>query len=197
MAMIKPLLPQRRVDQAIKNFLINPHGRSHTTLNLCGGSCVQLLIYRSKVTAYLNDTKKVYPLGFYYSEDLETDPEIDYPAPPSPFYTYDTLLDLAKQKKQEVDAKKKGKSESKFALPDFLPDNSVKIIQVKAPKIETSTPVSNPEPIEVSEENEPTSPPPKKPNKNELKESLERRLRILDLKIEREEILNQLATIDL
>lgn len=145
----------------------------------------------------MNDTKKVYPLGFYYSEDLETDPEIDYPAPPSPFYTYDTLLDLAKQKKQEVDAKKKGKSESKFALPDFLPDNSVKIIQVKAPKIETSTPVSNPEPIEVSEENEPTSPPPQKPNKNELKESLERRLRILDLKIEREEILNQLATIDL
>lgn len=195
MAMIKPLLPQRRVDQAIKNFLINPHGRSHTTLNLCGGSCVQLLIYRSKVTAYLNDTKKVYPLGFYYSEDLETDPEIDYPAPPSPFYTYDTLLDLAKQKKQEVDAKKKGKSESKFALPDFLPDNSVKIIQVKAPKIETSTPVSNPAPIEVSEENEPTSPPPQKPNKNDLKESLERRLRILDLKIEREEILNQLAAL--
>ena len=117
MAMIKPLLPQRRVDQAIKNFLINPHGRSHATLNLCGGSCVQLLIYRSKVTAYLNDAQKVYPLGFYYSEDLETDPEIDYPTPPSPFYTYDTLLDLAKRKKQEIDAKKKSKAGLKYAAP--------------------------------------------------------------------------------
>lgn len=194
MAMMKPLLPQRRVDQAIKNFLINPHGRSHTTLNLCGGSCVQLVIYRSKVTAYLNDTKKVYPLGFYYSEDLETDPEIDYPAPPSPFYTYDTLLDLAKQKKQEVDAKKKAKAGLNITnLPDFLPDNDVKIIQIKATKSETSTPVSNPEPIEVSEEKEPTSPPPSETTKNELKESLERRLRILDLKIEREEVLSQLA----
>lgn len=194
MAMMKPLLPQRRVDQAIKNFLINPHGRSHTTLNLCGGSCVQLVIYRSKVTAYLNDTKKVYPLGFYYSEDLETDPEIDYPAPPSPFYTYDTLLDLAKQKKQEVDAKKKAKTGLNISnLAEFASDNDVKIIQIKAPKSETSTPVSNPEPIEVSEEKEPTSPPPSETTKNELKESLERRLRILDLKIEREEVLSQLA----
>lgn len=195
MAMIKPLLPQRRVDQAIKNFLINPHGRSHTTLNLCGGSCVQLLIYKSKVTAYLNDTKKVYPLGFYYSEDLETDPEIDYPAPPSPFYTYDTLLDLAKQKKQEVDAKKKGKSESKFTLPDFLPNDSVKIIQVKAPKIESPESTENLEPAEVPEKIEPSPEPVSKPTKNDLKESLERRLRILDLKIEREEILNQLAAL--
>ena len=196
MSFIKPLLPQRRVDQAIKNFLINSHGKNHTSLSLCGGSCVQLLIYRSKVRAYLNDNTKIYPLGFYYSEDLETDPEINYPAPPSPFYTYDTLLDLAKQKKQELDAKRKTKMKSKITnLPDFLPDDGVKIIQVKAPKIETSTPVSNPAPIEVSEENEPTSPPPQKPNKNDLKESLERRLRILDLKIEREEILNQLAAL--
>lgn len=194
MSFIKPLLSQRRVDQAIKNFIINPYGRSHATLNLCGGSCVQLVIYRSKVTAYLNDTKKVYPLGFYYSEDLETDPEIDYPAPPSPFYTYDTLLDLAKRKKQEIDAKKKSKAGLNITnLPDFLPDNDVKIIQVKAPKSETSTPVSNPEPIEVSEEKEPTSPPPAETSNKELKESLERRLRILDLKIEREEILSQLA----
>ena len=92
MSFIKPLLPQRRVDQVIKNFLINSHGRSHATLNLCGGSCVQLLIYRSKVTAYLNDAQKVYPLGFYYSEDLETDPEINYQMPPAPFYTYDEII---------------------------------------------------------------------------------------------------------
>lgn len=194
MAMTKPLLPQRRVDQAIKNFLINPHGRSHATLNLCGGSCVQLVIYRSKVTAYLNDTKKVYPLGFYYSEDLETDPEIDYPAPPSPFYTYDTLLDLAKRKKQEIDAKKKSKAGLNITnLPDFLPDNDVKILQVKASKIESPEPTSNSESIEVSEEKKPSPEPVSKPTKNELKESLERRLRILDLKIEREEILSQLA----
>lgn len=194
MAMTKPLLPQRRVDQAIKNFLINPHGRSHATLNLCGGSCVQLVIYRSKVTAYLNDTKKVYPLGFYYSEDLETDPEIDYPAPPSPFYTYDTLLDLAKRKKQEVDAKKKAKTGLNISnLPDFLPDNDVKIIQVKAPIIESPEPHSNSELIEVSEKKEPTPAPVSKLTNKELKESLERRLRILDLKIEREEILSQLA----
>lgn len=194
MAMMKPLLPQRRVDQAIKNFLINLHGRSHTTLNLCGGSCVQLVIYRSKVTAYLNDTKKVYPLGFYYSEDLETDPEIDYPAPPSPFYTYDTLLDLAKQKKQEVDAKKKAKTGLNISnLAEFASDNGVKIIQVKAPTIESPEPISNQEPIEVSEKKEPTPAPVSKLTNNELKESLERRLRILDLKIEREEILSQLA----
>ena len=196
MSFIKPLLPQRRVDQVIKNFLINPHGRSHASLNLCGGSCVQLLIYRSKVTAYLNDAQKVYPLGFYYSEDLETDPEIDYPTPPSPFYTYDTLLDLAKRKKQEIDAKKKSKAGLNISnLPDFLPDNDVKIIQVKAPTIESPEPISNQEPIEVSEKKEPTPAPVSKLTNNELKESLERRLRILDLKIEREEILSQLAAL--
>ena len=194
MSFIKPLLPQRRVDQVIKNFLINSHGRSHATLNLCGGSCVQLLIYRSKVTAYLNDAQKVYPLGFYYSEDLETDPEIDYPTPPSPFYTYDTLLDLAKRKKQEIDAKKKSKAGLNITnLPDFLPDNDVKIIQVKAPTIESPEPISNQEPIEVSEKKEPTPAPVSKLTNNELKESLERRLRILDLKLEREEVLSQLA----
>lgn len=69
----------------------------------------------------------------------------------------------------------------------------MKIIQVKAPTIESPEPISNQEPIEVSEKKEPTPAPVSKLTNNELKESLERRLRILDLKIEREEILSQLA----
>ena len=64
-----------------------------------------------------------------------------------------------------------------------------------APSTQVKAAPLKPESIEVSEKKESVLASPKTNANDDLKESLNRRLRLLDLKIEREEILNQLAAL--
>lgn len=138
-------------------------------------------------------------LGYYYSEDLETDPEINYQMPPTPFYTYDEIL-------------KRGEEVRLHGVPlddnDFSQVTNVSVTRptpkigrpkVKrqllepAPSTQVKSAALKPESIGISEKKETVSSSPKTNENDDFKESLKRRLRLLDLKIEREEILNQLA----
>lgn len=122
--------------------------------------------------------------------------------PPSPFYTYDEIL-------------KRGEEVRQIGVPlddnDFSQVTNVNVTRptprigrpkVKRPLLEPapSTQVKaaalKPESVEDSEKKETVSASPKTNENDDLKESLKRRLRLLDLKIEREEILNELATIE-
>ena len=67
--------------------------------------------------------------------------------------------------------------------------------QQLAPSTHVKAAPLKPESIWVSEKKETVSSSPKTNENDDLKESLRRRLRLLDLKIEREEILNQLAAL--
>ncbi len=200
---ILPLLSQKQVDQAIKNFIVEPNPKS-TKVRLClnGGTAISFEIYKDYVRAYRAKKSTWVFLGYYYSEDLETDPEINYQMPPAPFYTYDEIL-------------KRGEEVRQIGVPlddnDFSQVTNVNVTKstprigrpkVKRPLLEPapSTQVKaaalKPESVEDSEKKETVSASPKTNENDDLKESLKRRLRLLDLKIEREEILNELATIE-
>lgn len=200
---ILPLLSQKQVDQAIKNFIVEPNPKS-TKVRLClnEGTAISFEIYKDYVRAYRAKKSTWVFLGYYYSEDLETDPEINYQMPPSPIYTYDEIL-------------KRGEEVRQIGVPlddnDFSQVTNVNVTRptprigrpkVKRPLLEPapSTQVKaaalKPESVEDSEKKETVSASPKTNENDDLKESLKRRLRLLDLKIEREEILNELATIE-
>lgn len=200
---ILPLLSQKQIDQAIKNFIVEPNPKS-TKVRLClnGGTAISFEIYKDYVRAYRAKKSTWVFLGYYYSEDLETDPEINYQMPPAPFYTYDEIL-------------KRGEEVRIHGVPlgdnDFSQVTNVNVTRqaprigrpkVKRPLLEPapSTQVKaaalKPESVGVSEKKETVSASPKTNENDDLKESLKRRLRLLDLKIEREEILNKLAAIE-
>lgn len=171
---ILQLLSQKQVDQAIKNFIVESNPKStHVRLRLNGGTAISFEIYKDYVNAYRAKKNKWIFLGYYYSEDLETDPEINYQMPPEPFYTYDEIL----QRGEEVKRYGRVISDDAFGKIDVKDSKCVNEKKVDAAKLEE---------VKVDDE---------KKEKETLKESLKRRLRLLDLKIEREEILNQLAAI--
>lgn len=197
-----PLLSQKQVDQAIKNFIVETNPRS-AKIRLClnGGTAIAFEIYKNYVRAYRTLKKTWIFLGYYYSEDLETDPEINYQMPPSPFYTYDEIL----KRGEEVRIQGVPLDDNDFSQVTNVnvtrPTPRIGRPKVKRPLLEPapSTQVKaaplKPESIGVSEKKEAVSTSPKTNENDDLKESLERRLRLLDLKIEREEILNQLAAL--
>lgn len=98
---ILPLLSQKQVDQAIKNFIVETNPRS-VKIRLClnGGTAISFEIYKNYVRAYRSLKTNLIFLGYYYSEDLETDPEINYLMPPAPFYTYDEILQRGEEVKR-------------------------------------------------------------------------------------------------
>lgn len=98
---ILPLLSQKQVDQAIKNFIVETNPRS-VKIRLClnGGTAIAFEIYKDYVRAYRTLKQTWVFLGYYYSEDLETDPEINYQMPPAPFYTYDEILQRGEEVKR-------------------------------------------------------------------------------------------------
>lgn len=195
---IIPLRPQKQVDQAIKNFILDKSHRE-TRVNLClgGGTAISLKIFKTSVRAYRTYSNNHVFLGYYYSEDLATDPElIDYQMPPEPYYTYDEIL-------------KRGEEVRKYGVPiddnDFSQGTNVNATRptprIGRPKAHRQLLEPAPKPAQkttpVEETIKPDEPAPVAIKANdEYTESLKRRLRLLDLKIEREEILNKLATIE-
>lgn len=189
------LLSQKQVDQAIKNFIVESNPKS-TKVRLClnGGTAISFEIYKDYVRAYRAKKSTWVFLGYYYSEDLETDPEINYQMPPSPFYTYDKIL-------------KRGEEVRIHGVPlddnDFSQITNVNVIRptpkIGRPKVKRPLLEPAPKPVEKTapgEETKKLEPAPVAIKANdEYTESLKRRLRLLDLKIEREEILNQLAAL--
>lgn len=216
---ILSLLSQKQVDQAIKNFIVEPNPKS-TKVRLClnGGTAISFEIYKDYVRTYRAKKSTWVFLGYYYSEDLETDPEINYQLPPAPFYTYDEILQRAEEVKcygrvisddhiGEINVK-----ESKCVNGKLVPKVYTKDYPVQPPSINLGNPFcykllsdsvrktlsERPAPekkIEVEKLEEEVKIDDEKKEKETLKESLKRRLRLLDLKIEREEILNQLAAL--
>lgn len=195
---ILPLLSQKQVDQAIKNFIVEPNPKS-TKVRLClnGGTAISFEIYKDYVRAYRAKKTNWIFLGYYYSEDLETDPEINYQMPPAPFYTYDEIL-------------KRGEEVRQIGVPlddnDFSQVTNVNVTRstprIGRPKAHRQLLEPAPKPAEKTTPVEKETIKPEEPapvavdTNNDLRESLKRRLRLLDLKIEREEILNKLATIE-
>lgn len=215
---ILSLLSQKQVDQAIKNFIVEPNPKS-TKVRLClnGGTAISFEIYKDYVRAYRAKKSTWVFLGYYYSEDLETDPEINYQMPPAPFYTYDEIIsrgEEVKRYRRVISDDSIGKINGKLVPNDFYKDYpiqppSLSIVDpfrfkslsdsVREALSDQPAPAKaaalNPESVGVSEKKEAVSTSPKTNENDDLKESLERRLRLLDLKIEREEILNQLAAL--
>lgn len=217
---IIPLRPQKQVDQAIKNFILDKSHRE-TRVNLClgGGTAISLKIFKTSVRAYRTYSNNHIFLGYYYSEDLATDPElIDYEMPPEPYYTYDEILQRGEEVKRygrvisddpigEINVK-----DSKCVNGKLVPNIYTKDYPIQPPSINLGNPFGykllsgavketlseRPAPekkIEVEKLEEEVKIDDEKKEKETLKESLRRRLRLLDLKIEREEILNQLAAL--
>lgn len=218
---IIPLRPQKQVDQAIKNFILDKsHRETRVTLCLGGGTAISLKIFKTSVRVYRTYSNNHVFLGYYYSEDLATDPElIDYQMPPEPYYTYDEILQRGEEVKRygrvisddpvgEINAK-----DSKCVNGKLVPNVYTKDYPLQPPSISLDNPFGykllsdsvrktlseRPAPekkIEVEKLEEEVKIDDEKTNEKEtLKESLNRRLRLLDLKIEREEILNQLAAL--
>lgn len=216
---ILPLLSQKQVDQAIKNFIVETNPRS-AKIRLClnGGTAIAFEIYKDYVRAYRTLKQTWVFLGYYYSEDLETDPEINYQMPLAPFYTYDEILQRGEEVKRygrvisddpigEINVK-----DSKCVNGKLVPNIYTKDYPIQPPSINLGNPFGykllsdavketlseRPAPekkIEVEKLEEEVKIDDEKKEKETLKESLKRRLRLLDLKIEREEILNQLAAL--
>lgn len=221
-----PLLSQKQVDQAIKNFIVEPNPKS-TKVRLClnGGTAISFEIYKDYVRAYRAKKSMWVFLGYYYSEDLETDPEINYQMPPAPFYTYDEIIQRGEEVKRygrvisddpvgEINVK-----DSKCVNGKLVPNVYTKDYPLQPPSISLDNPfeykllsdavnetlreqrskarssASKPESVGLSEKKETVSASPKTNENDDLKELLRRRLRLLDLKIEREEVLNQLAAL--
>lgn len=224
---IIPLRPQKQVDQAIKNFILDKsHRETRVTLCLGGNTAISLKIFKTSVRAYRTYSNNHVFLGYYYSEDLATDPElIDYQMPPEPYYTYDEILQRAEEVKcygRVISDDPIGEiklTDSKCVNGKLVPNDFYKDYPIQPPSLSIVDPFRfkslsdsvrealsdqpapakaaalNPESIGVSEKKEAVSTSPKTNENDDLKESLERRLRLLDLKIEREEILNQLAAL--
>ena len=223
---ILPLLSQKQVDQAIKNFIVETNPRS-AKIRLClnGSTAIAFEIYKDYVRAYRTLKQTWVFLGYYYSEDLETDPEINYQMPPAPFYTYDEIISRGEEVKRygrvisDAPIGKINVKDLKCVNGKLVPNVYTKDYPIQPPSLQIVDPFRfkslsdsvrealsdqpapakaaalNPESVGVSEKKEAVSTSPKTNENDDLKESLERRLRLLDLKIEREEILNQLAAL--
>lgn len=197
-----PLLSQKQVDQAIKNFIVEPNPKS-TKVRLClnGGTAISFEIYKDYVRAYRAKKSMWVFLGYYYSEDLETDPELNYKIPPKPYFTYDEIL----KRGEEVRIHGVPLNDNDFSqvtnvnvtrpTPRIGRPKAHRQLLEPAPSTKVKAAALKLESVDVSEKKETVSASPKTNENDDFKASLERRLRLLDLKIEREEILNQLAAL--
>lgn len=156
---------------------------------------------------------------FFLVITIATDPElIDYQMPPEPCYTYDEILSRGEEVKKygrvisddpvgEINVK-----ESKCVNGKLVPNVYTKGYPLQPPSISLDNPFGYKLLSDAVKETLSERPAPEKKvdavkleeevkiddekkEKETLKESLNRRLRLLDLKIEREEILNQLAAL--
>lgn len=194
------LRPQKQVDQAIKNFILDKSHARKNQVNIClgGGTSIHLMISSTGVRAYRMYKSKYVFLGYYFSEELVTDPElVDYEMPPDPYFTYDEIL-------------KRGEEVRVHGAPlgddDFSQITNVNVTRpatrIGRPKVHRQLlepapkPAEKIKPVEEELEKPEASAPVAIKANDEYTESLKRRLRLLDLKIEREEILNKLATIE-
>jgi len=196
-----PLKPQKQVDQAIKNFILNPAKKEKIRFNLMGGTSIVFEAYVDHVRAYRSFKQTWVFLGYYYSEDLETDPELNYKIPPKPYFTYDEIL----KRGEEVRIHGVPLNDNDFSqvtnvnvtrpTPRIGRPKAHRQLLEPAPSTKVKAAALKLESVDVSEKKETVSASPKTNENDDFKASLERRLRLLDLKIEREEILNQLAAL--
>ena len=218
---IIPLRPQKQVDQAIKNFILDKSHARKNQVNIClgGGTSIHLMISSNGVRAYRMYKSKYVFLGYYFSEELVTDPElIDYEMPPDPYFTYDEILQRGEEVKRygrvisddpigEINVK-----DSKCENGKLVPNIYTKDYPIQPPSISLDNPFgykllsdsvnetlserpATQKKVDAAKLEEEVKVDDEKKEKETLKESLKRRLRLLDLKIEREEILNQLAAL--
>lgn len=167
MTIVKPLRPQEEIDHLIKKFMLSDEyqNRQAKYVNFCGNTNIRISIHINGIRAYRYYKKKFVFLGYYYSKELATDTEINYGTTPVPFFTYSQLIERG----QEVDNYGYVKSDyfttSMTPKPQEQPDEQIK----PHAAVDASNTCSA------------------------KKDALKRRLRILDLQIEREKILSELA----
>lgn len=173
-----PLRPQSQLDQAIKNYYATPASqRSRQVQFFLGGrTCISFCIGATGVSASLVVSKgsNVF-LGKYYSEDLDTDPSFTFPYryPVEGAFTYDEIIQRGRYAK----------------------------IHGAVPPVKKEEPVKKPDPWELPLAQTIESPLSKalearaELKSNERRKQLEARLRMLDLQIEREKILYELAAL--
>ena len=191
---IIPLRPQKQIDQAIKNFILDKSLARNNYVKVClgGNTAIRLVISEKDVRAYRTYKGKYVFLGHYYSEELVTDPELnDYKMPPEPYFTYGEII----KRGEEVSQRGYVLSNNDLSRVTSVTRPAPSIRQTSHPSLDVKATASKPEFIGGPEKKGAVSASPKATENDDLKETLERRLRLLDLKIEREEILNQLAAL--
>lgn len=189
---IIPLRPQKQIDQAIKNFILDKSLARNNYVKVClgGNTAIRLVISEKDVRAYRTYKGKYVFLGHYYSEELVTDPALnDYKMPPEPYFTYGEII----KRGEEVSQRGYVLSNNDLSRVTSVTRPAPSIRQTSHPSLDVKATASKPEFIGGPEKKGAVSASPK--SKENDKETLERRLRLLDLKIEREEILNQLAAL--
>lgn len=173
-----PLRTQSQIDQAIKNYLEIPDSKKPTQvlISFGGGTGIYLRIGKMTLSTFVRFGQRatnIY-LGNYYSEELDTDPSVYYPYLTYYAFTYEELI-------------KRGE----YARIHGAPPTAETFLEAAKETI----PVEEP-----SERNEPPVLPEvceaqRSQNTNERRKELEARLRMLDLQIEREKILSELAAL--
>lgn len=172
-----PLRTQSQIEQAIKNYLEIPESKKPTQvlLSFGGGTGIYLRIGKKTLSTFIRFGPKatnVY-LGNYYSEELDTDPSVYYPYLTYYVFTYEEML-------------KRGEYARIHGVPPA--ETTLKAVKETIPLEE---PDDRDEPLVLTEVCEAQC----SQNTNERRKELEARLRMLDLQIEREKILSELATL--
>lgn len=173
-----PLRPQSQLDQATKNYYATPASQRPRQVRffIGGRTSISFCIGATGVSASLLVSKgpNVF-LGKYYSEDLDTDPSFSFPYqyPIEGAFTYDEIIKRGRYAK----------------------------LHGAVPPVKKEEPVKKPDPWELPLAQTTELPFSKaleeraKLKSNEKRKQLEVRLRMLDLQIEREKILSELAAL--
>lgn len=172
-----PLRTQSQLDQAVKNYLETPDSKKPTQvmIGFGGGTGIYLRIGKKTLSTFVRlGQGATICLGNYYSEELDTDPSVYYPYLADYAFTYEEII-------------KRGEY---ARIHGALPTAETSLEAAKE-----TIPVEEP-----SERNEPPVLPEvckaqRSQNTNERRKELEARLRMLDLQIEREKILSELAAL--
>lgn len=171
----KPLVSQKQVDQAIVNFLLSRHKDQQFRIYLRGGTSIFIRFTGCYFRVLLQYRNNEHLLGYYYSEEVETAPGIDYSFPPDNLITYDEMLLKADALKKTL---KQARKEAIQKTREQTLKEQLQNKQLTQTESQVATEVSHP-----------------KPDNADKRKQLESRLRIIDLQIEREEILNSLAAL--
>ena len=173
-----PLRTQSQIDQAIKNYLEMPDSKKPTQvlISFGGGTGIYLRIGKKTLSTFVRFGQRatnIY-LGHYYSEELDTDPSVSYPYLTYYAFTYEEFI-------------KRGE----YARIHGAPPPAQTFLELAKETVPVEEPDERNEPPVLPEVCEAQ----RSQNTNERRKELEARLRMLDLQIEREKILSELAAL--